>query len=253
MGETYLKALGLHADWGATAEALQHAKQMAVDPPDPYSHISVYNDPSGACVGLIDTRDGFSTETFTVHGAGGHTVEAWQVMPGTAEINLLDDDGELITRFLAFVDDPHMYPWYPLKAVAGLARYSDYQLGAIAVDVNVYDSVEAWKAEQEPLNDAGMRIGPTFIASPWLFALYAGDATAEEASPVSMFKAVVKHVNVVTNRLTGVQWYRALADCGFECALALPMDTTPAPRVGSVVDGKAFLTGTTGFWGSAVQ
>ena len=62
-----------------------------------------------------------------------------------------------------------------------------------------------------------------------------------------MFKAVCREVRVVTSNLTGKQWYQVDADCGFPVTLALPMGITPAPR-GSVVDGHAFLTGTTGFW-----
>lgn len=247
MDGNYLQSLGFPADWEATIRILQQAEQTEIHPPRPYTYISAYSDPSGFSVGLMDTEDGFSNETFTVHGVGDHTVEVWQVMPGTAEVSLLGKDGETHARFLAFVDDPHMYPWYPLSSVGKPARYDNFQLGAVAVDVEVYDSVGEWEVHQGA-HDDGIHPSPSFIASPWLFALYAGDASAQEASPISMFKAVVKEVHVVTNQLTGIKWYRAVADCGFDCVLALPIDQTPPPRPGSVVEGKVFLTGTTGFW-----
>lgn len=63
-----------------------------------------------------------------------------------------------------------------------------------------------------------------------------------------MFKTVCEEVSVVTNELTGQQWYKITADCSFPINLAMPIDTTPVPHPGRVIDGKAFLTGTTGVW-----
>ncbi|MCI7306402.1 MAG: hypothetical protein MR522_09125 [Trueperella sp.] len=248
MAETYLHAMGLHGDWGATVAALENAPLMSIELPSHNAHISAYEDPSGWRVGLIDIADRYSTETFAVLGAGGHTVDVWQVLPGIAHVDLLDADGELFTRFLAFVDDPHMYPWYALENVGEPVRVEDYQLGAIAVDLKVYDSVDEWEHNTEPLTEDGLRMGPSSIVSPWLFALYSGEAEPADVSPVAMFTSVIKEVEVVTNALTGLPWQRAVADCGFECALAFPADHKLHP--GNVVDGKAFITGSTSFWSS---
>lgn len=118
------------------------------------------------------------------------------------------------------------------------------------MDVEVFDSAEEWRKTQEPMEVEGqpLYMGPEFVTSPWLFALYGGSATAEEVSPVSMFKTVCKDVEVVTNQLSGIDFYRVRADCGFDVNLVLPIDIKPAPRPGSVVDGRAFMTGTSGYW-----
>lgn len=197
----------------------------------------------------MDTKKGFSTEAYTVHGGTAHEVEVWQLMPGTAVIDLLGPEDEAGTRFLAYVDDPHMYPWSRHGRVRRTVRYSGYQLGAIAVDLDVYDSVEAWRAEHPPARPGDPWVGPRFHLSPWLFALSAGDATAEEANPITVFKAIIRHVELVTNALTGIPWCRANADCGFNCVLALPARMSPMLHPGVVVDGHALLTGTSGFWG----
>lgn len=222
--------------------------------------------PSGAAACFFKTTDGRGGETFTVNGPARVSVEAWQPVPGLAELRIVDADGEELSLVLAWVDDPHMYPVYPLTAVGPLASYSDYRIGAIAVEVEVFDDVEEWKKTQTPIDTSGsklhdlcddvpseMYIGPEFVTSPWLFSLYGGEVAAEEASPISMFKAVCKEIEVVTNQLTGMQWYRVQADCGIPVTLALPITTSPTPKVGSVVDGKAFLTGTTGYWNDDFQ
>ncbi|MDO5048296.1 MAG: hypothetical protein Q4D87_00235 [Actinomycetaceae bacterium] len=245
---SFLKSLGLYTDLGETVRAVEGAKQKWIEPPEPYTHISVYDDPSGACVALLDRSDGDVREAFTVHGVGGHTVAASQINLNVAQIDLLEPNGELAGRFTAMVDDPHMYPAFNEKP----AIYQNYELGAIAVDLTVWDSVEEWETAQEPVGDNGELMGPLFIASPWLFAFYQGTAPAEEVSAVSIFAGIIKQVEVVKNQLTGNPWYRAVVDCGFDCALALPIDTAPTPHPGSVVDGKAFLTGTTGFWGPPI-
>ncbi|MDO4887792.1 MAG: hypothetical protein Q3979_03680 [Actinomycetaceae bacterium] len=263
----YLVALGFFDDWDATAEAARRAG-MEVLPTgataDPATlgrlqrrrtrpwhqqfRVATYGDPSGARICFIESAGAPPEAALTVSG-GAHahaTVEAFQIMPGLAAVDIFDG-GQLFTRILASVDDPHMYPWFSLNSVGAPARHEDFRLGAIANEVSVYDSVDAWAAARgRP--DSGARIGPRFVASNWLFALAAGDATAEEANPIAVFKAICGRVEALTNRLTGRQWYRVDADCGFPCTLALPIDVKTAPREGSVVDGNAYLTGTTGFW-----
>ncbi|WP_196374345.1 hypothetical protein, partial [Propionibacterium freudenreichii] len=261
MDDDFLKSMGFPASWEETYDLLDDDKLKSLARNERFDHLLVYADPSGASVCMFETSEGFSTETFTVSGHERVPAEVWQVWPGTAEVNVLDEQGELITRVLAFVDDPHMYPWYPLKDVGEPARFDGYRMGAIAVDVAVFDTVDAWRESQTPIITAGapvhdpvaglpdeMFLGPTFVTSPWLFALYSGDETADNASPISIFKAVCERVETVTNALTGQQWYRIDADCGFPVTVALPLGITPTPREGSVIDGKAFLTGTTGFW-----
>ncbi|VEI14061.1 hypothetical protein [Trueperella bialowiezensis] len=261
MEEHFLEAIGYLPDWQANLTLIDRSALRGVQTKSQWEHVVVYNDPSGSALSLFQSTDGVSGESFTVHGTPRICVEAWQLTPGLVELTVMDEQGDVLTKILAQVDDPHMYPLYPLKAVGEPARYDDYYLGAIAVDVDVFDNEDAWKKTQTPLASptlatedvadgfpGEMYIGPRFVTSPWLFAVYGGDATAEEASAISMFKAVCKDVEIVVNQLTGKQWYRIHADCSIPVTLALPITTTPAPKVGSIVDGKVFLTGTTGFW-----
>lgn len=261
MEVNYLQAMGYLPDWHENLALIDPSSIRGVQSKSNWDHIAVYTDPSGSTLSLFETTDGMSGESFTVHGKPRVSVEAWQLTPGLAELTVVDDGGDVLTKILALVDDPQMYPVYPLKAVGEPARYDDYRLGAIAVEVDVFDDEDAWKKTQTPLDTSTsktkdmvedfpdeMYIGPRFITSPWLFAVYGGQATAEEASAISMFKAVCEDVEIVVNRLTGTQWYRIQADCSIPVTLALPISTTPTPKVGSIVDGKAFLTGTTGFW-----
>ncbi|RAX23501.1 MULTISPECIES: hypothetical protein [unclassified Actinomyces] len=261
MESNYLEAVGFLADWQATYDLLTPPAMMGLPRNDQFNHIVVYPDDSGANICLFETADGTSSQSLTVAGPARVSVEGWQVVPGVAHLSVLDDDGEEMTRLLMWVDDPNMYPVYGIDADGPVARYGDYRVGAIAVDVEVFDSEEDWEKAQTPISmkDSPAKrmdedlpdevyIGPRFVASPWLFALYSGEAGPEDVSPIGMLKAVCNEVTIVTNRLTGNQWYKVNADCGFPITLGLPIGTTPAPHPGSVVDGKAFLTGTTGFW-----
>ena len=241
-------SVGFDDDFQKTLDQIDKDKVLSLNDPAGFDYIAAYVDPSGVTLSLF-AADGESTqETLTLHNPSPATVEAFQVTPGMAVVDLLDADGELFSRFLTMVDDPQMYPVYSLQSIGKCPRYDQYQIGAIAQDVRVYDSVAEWEEHSRVSNPEGLRIGPKFIASPGLFALHAGDASAEDINSLAAFVAVCDQVETVTNHVTGQEWYRIKADCGFSCTLALPIDAPTAPRTGSVVDGNVFLTGTTGLW-----
>ncbi|AWB82866.1 hypothetical protein C3B44_11455 [Corynebacterium yudongzhengii] len=239
-------------DWDGVEKAIDGQRRRLIENYAIYRDVSVYLDKSGYCCGRLDTHDGYVEVMFSLQASGSHNVAVWQVMPGIAEVNLLDSNGEFLTRFISFVDDPHMYPWYSLDAIGEPARYNEYHIGAVAVDLTVYDSEEEWDKAQEP-GAISPPTGPRLVLSPYAFTLHDGRSKAEEASPIAMFKAVIKEIEVVTIHLTGIKWYKAIADCGFDVALALPIHISPAPHLGSVVDGEAFMTGTSGNWGPPVD
>lgn len=265
----YLEAMGFMARWQDTMDLLS-ADQVVCLPSDGaglsgaggaggggFEHVLVYADPSGASLCVFKPVSGGPDESFAVSGPALVDAEVWQPAPGIAVADVLGDEGELEARILVCVDDPHMYPAYELAEVGPGALVKDFCVGAVAVDVQVFETVEAWRAQQSPVDAPGLAkqgvaeqvfVGPSFVASPWLFAMFSGEAGPEDLSAISMVKAVCEEVEVVTNRLTGKQWYRVVADCGIPVNLALPIDTVPVPQPGSVVDGKAFLTGTTGVW-----
>lgn len=248
MTYNFWTALGFYDNFQQTLERIRDVRSLSWNDPNGFEYITAYSDPSGATICLFAADGGYPEDTYTVQNPSGAAVEAFQVIPGTAVVNVFDESGELFTRILVMVDDPQMYPVYPMDNIGDLAHYDQYQLGAIAQEVRIYDSVTEWEKHTEPITEEGTRLGPKFVASPWFFALHAGEASPEEANAISMFVGICDRVETVTNHLTGRQWYRVKADCGFPCILALPIEVTPLPRVGSVVDGKAFLTGTTGVW-----
>lgn len=170
---------------------------------------------------------------------------------------LEDDDKEPTHRLLAYVDDPRCYPILDFGSDDNLAEYKDYRLSAVALDVHVYETVDEWKKNQKKItapdpSDPNLHrevmIGPTFITSPWLFALYSGDNQLQEANASAMFKAVVNHAELKINQLTGQQWWRCEADCGFPIIVALPYDVNLVPIPGSVIDGSVLLLGSSGYW-----
>ena len=231
---------------------------LSVDASD-FDHMVAYVDPSGATLALYQPLDGRREDSVSVTGPARVPVDAWQPIPGLAAMNVYDPYGSLFTKVLVAVDDPFMYPVYERNDVGELEPYPSYCLGAVAVDVEVFESVDDWRAQQTSIDassladladgmPAEVTLGPTFIASPGLFHFSTGAAELEELSAASIFKAVCEEVEVVTNQLTGKQWYRVVADCGMMVNLALPIDIEPAPRPSSVVDGIALLTGTTGVW-----
>lgn len=257
----YAESVGFLESWQDTYNLLKAPMMRAMPRGDQFDHVAVYADESGANLCLFETVDGFSSMTLTVNGPQRVSVSGWQVVPGVACLSVYGEDDEELTTVLVWVDDPHMYPIHDEQSDGPESSYHDYRLGAIAADVTVFDSVEQWRQTQTPISltdspvdstrdglPQEVYIGPRFVASPWLFALQSGEAQPVDASPISMFKAVCGEVRVVTNKLTGKQWYQVDADCGVPVTLALPIGIMPAPHPGSVVDGKAFLTGSTGFW-----
>ncbi|WGT46209.1 hypothetical protein [Tessaracoccus lacteus] len=70
-----------------------------------------------------------------------------------------------------------------------------------------------------------------------MFALYAGDATAEEANGAAMFGAVCRELERRSNRLTGQDFWYIDADAGFPLTAAVSIDQAPDLTAGNVVAG----------------
>ncbi len=253
-----LHALGFDfPQWHDLVDALMAAGAHAIEDVGPYRGVALYQDADGAGVALV----GYESEPpFTVtslKGTRGFKVQAYQIYPTMALLDIYDDDDEIMTRLLATVNDPHMYPIYQFGDPQKLAVYNDYRLSGVALDVTVYRTEEEWRSEQTPLDMSesvvpgiadSTYLGPEFIASPWLFALYSGTNKPEEANSATWFKGTISEVELKTNALTGQQWYRVEANCSFPIVLAIPGDIDPAPVPGGVIDGSVMLLGSTGFW-----
>lgn len=253
-----LHALGFdYPEWGDLVDAVMSANAVGIEDVGPFRGVALYQDTDGAGVAVIGYSDAAPFTVTSLKGARGFKVKAYQIYPSLALLDIYDDDDEMITRLLATVNDPHCYPIYTFGEPGKLAEYNDYRLSGATLDVKVYPTEEAWKADQTPLDTSDspvpdmpdeMYIGPEFITSPWLFALYSGDNEPEEANSSSMFKGTISSVELKTNPLTGHQWYRVEASCSFPIVVALPSDIKPAPVPGGVIDGNVMILGSTGFW-----
>lgn len=262
MTEPDLHALGFDfPDWQEMVDTIIEAGVPMINDVGPFRVVGLYQDDDGAGVGIVIVE---SSPPFTVPslaGIGGHHVKAYQLYPSLAVLEFYrDGDDEPYNRLLATVNDPHMYPVRGLDEgyeEATEIEYEDYQLSGVAIDVQVYPSEEAWEREQTPLNVSdspvpGMPtevfLGPRFVTSPWLFSIAEDEEKIEEANSSAMFMGVVSQATLKKNPLTGQKWWRCEVDCGFPTVVALPGDTKPAPKPGSVIDGNVFLLGSTGFW-----
>ncbi len=96
---------------------------------------ALYVDPSGAKVAVGRSERGSYVDAGLV-GRHASPAEVFRVTDSLAHVDLMDRDGELSTRILAYVDDPVMYPWYPLKAV-GETRHLDVTIGALGTEVGL--------------------------------------------------------------------------------------------------------------------
>ena len=257
-----LHALGFdYPEWEEMVNALIDTQSiLSLFDVGEFRAVGLYQDASGSGVSLFQYQDEPLCTLPSLQGTRGHKVQAYQLYPSLALLDIfeeIDGDMELSYRLLACVDDPHCYPIYPFGEDEEFAQYEDYRLSAAALDVQVYENVSEWEKAHpamalDNVRDSDMpkemRIGPEFITSPWLFALEEGQTDPKEANAATMFMGVVHSAELRTNQLTGQQWWRCEASCGFPIIVALPADTPVAPKPGSVIDGSVMLLGSSGFW-----
>ncbi|MDH4659298.1 hypothetical protein J7S19_11965 [Corynebacterium pyruviciproducens] len=279
----FLESMGFYASAEQTYRLAADAEVRTVEQAGDFAWVSAYVDASGASISFMQTLAGLTTESFAVYGATPVQAHVWQVAPGLACADVggvnATHAGQGAThagkgatnagqgasprvRLLLSVDDPHLYPQYPLRAVGKPVRCNAFQLGAIASEVRAYDTVGQWAADQTPvrkedtyLKDVDdpsipdeLLIGPKFIASPLLAPLLEGHLAPADAGSNALFKGVVEGVEVVQNALTGRPWYKVAADCGVPVMVAMPATADPKPKIGGVIDGEVFMTGTSGTW-----
>ncbi|SMB81972.1 hypothetical protein [Corynebacterium glucuronolyticum] len=279
----FLESMEFYASAEQTYRLAADAEVRTVEQAGDFAWVSAYVDASGASISFMQTLAGLTTESFAVYGATPVWAHVWQVAPGLACADVggvnathagkgathagkgatnTGQGASAQVRLLLSVDDPHLYPRYPLRAVGWPVRSTSFQLGAIASEVRVYDTVEEWAAHQTPvrkedtyLKDVDdpsipdeLLIGPKFIASPLLGPLLQGRLAPADAGSNALFKGVVEGVEMVQNALTGRPWYKVAADCGVPVMVAMPATADPKPKIGGVIDGEVFMTGTSGTW-----
>lgn len=265
----FLESMEFYASAEQTYRLAADAEVRTVEQAGDFAWVSAYVDASGASISFMQTLAGLTTESFAVYGATPVQAHVWQVAPGLAcadvgGVNATNtgQGGNAQVRLLLSVDDPHLYPQYPLHSVGRPVRSTSFQLGAIASQVRAYDTVGQWAADQTPvrkedtyLKDVDdpsipdeLLIGQKFIASPLLAPLLQGHLAPADAGSNALFKGVVEGVEVVQNALTGRPWYKVAADCGVPVMVAMPATADPKPKIGGVIDGEVFMTGTSGTW-----
>ena len=117
-----------------------------------------------------------------------------------------------------------------------------------------YDSQEGFDVSNSPLQDEIPNLGNELkfaaesIVCPWLFELAFNSESIDKANSIAMVSAVVEGAELVTNQLTGRQWYKVDAHCIVPMTFAMPASTQPAPAPGAILSGTAILTGSTGYW-----
>lgn len=250
MAENFLESIGLLPDRDADFELVSGVDVLAMDlsarPVNGLTQWGIYPDPSGANIGYAVSMEDVGLELFSIRATQTNRALVRQLTPGLAEVQVVNEDEEVTGKVLVAVDDPAVYP-DPASEDPFLPA-AEYRIGALAVEMQVFDTVEDWRATQEPVDADGQPIylGPGFIASPWLFELASNPQAIDRANPIAVLNAECGEVERVTNALTGKDWFKVEIDCGFPITLGMPADADPAP--GKIVDGQVFLTGSTGHW-----
>lgn len=116
-----------------------------------FAMIGTYTDPSGARLAFLQ-REGESVNTTA--GLVAETTYRAQVVRFTdllARVALYSDEGEgqLLTQYLAMVDDPVSYPQHDLQAEGEYSVVKALQVGALAIDVEVFADADAFHASPE--------------------------------------------------------------------------------------------------------
>lgn len=160
-----------------------------------------------------------------------------------AHVDLVDGDGDLVARVLADCDDVWTIPeagWWGTQIDLDEAVVRDtVTVSAVSVDVTVEGQDGALGAADRE---------PSVLASS-LSHLTAGDDPAK-IGPFAAVSGRVLDVDLVINELTGRQWYRTVVDVSLPVVLAVPVDASEVPRVGSWVSGYVRLCVSTGIWES---
>ena len=250
MSQNFLESIGLLPGRDADYELVSHVDVLGMDlserPVNGLTQWGIYPDPSGANIGYAVTTEDVGLELFSLRATHPNRTLVRQLTPGLAEVQIVNEDEEATSKVLVAVDDPAVYP-DPASGDPFLPA-AEYRIGAIAVELSTFDTVEEWRKTQEPIDANGETIylGPGFIASPWLFELAKNPQAIDHANPIAVLNAECQEVELVTNELTGNSWYRVEIDCGFPLTLGMPADSHPEP--GKIIDGQVFLTGSTGHW-----
>lgn len=212
-----------------------------------FSLIGTYTDPSGARLAFIQ-RDGQPVNTTA--GIQSGTAYRAQVVRFTdllARVTLYGPEGEgpLLAQFLALVDDPFAHPQHDLREADQYSVVERLQVGALAIDVEVFDDEAAFLAS--PSSRAGaLQLGVETLMSPGLVGLRSAAISPAEATPTMLMAITVDSVERRTNALTGVDFQYVVGRGAITLTCGIPLDRPVEP--GNVVFGTWYATCSSGTW-----
>ena len=221
------------------AQLLFDSGISGIEKHDDFEMVGLYVDKSGAKVAMGSCKGRVYVDAGLV-STQEYPAEVFRITDTLAHVDLLDTNGETVTRFLAYVDDPTAYPYYDLAAV-GEARTAQIRVGALGAKVRVFADLEAYRISQESSDEDLLQ--DLHLASAWLFALYAGSCQVSDVNGIALLAVLCDSVELRTNELTGQPFWYVTGNCGVaDIAVAVAADISPSPVPGAVIAGHFLLT-----------
>ncbi|WP_353081291.1 hypothetical protein [Tessaracoccus lapidicaptus] len=244
----------LHAV-GFDAESLDQLVKAAfdagvrgVDSAPGFDLVGSYSDPSGARLSFVKrTGQGVST-TGALAAETRYRAQVVRFTDLLARVALYgpESPGPLLAQFVALVDDPVAYPQHDLAPGGQYSVVEDLRVGALAIEVTVYDDAAAFEASPEAAPGGDLRIAADALISPSLLALQAAAIPPQEASPALLMGVEVTAVERRRNELTGAEFQYVTGRGAVEITCAVPAETPL--EVGNVVHGTWYATCSSGIW-----
>ncbi len=190
---------------------------------------------------IVDVLPSFAGEP------GARLTDVRAVNDDVAVADVIQDDGELVTRLAAEFEQRRMFPTGPVEGRASLV--------ALGVDVTVHATAEAFAASDASLLSGSGDPGeppPHFVANGWpwpprtateSFISYGVFDAGESTQAYARLNGVVLSATVRTVTATGQRFVAARVRCtGFEADVCLPADDqTVAPAPDSIIAGRTYL------------
>lgn len=233
--------IGLPLDGGpAVAGFLQERWPLpGVETPDAGSFTARWSDPSGAkltvsldAAGGMDVVPGFEGRTAIRVGR----VTAQPEAQDTVVADVVDADGETVTRFTALLDEMRFVASAPDEPVACVLTGLVRELRSYPDQAAFEDSADSWLGG-EPNDADGLRLGPQSFIPVGMFH-------GEPWDPMALVTAVVVEAERKVNAASGAAFHAARVTTLDDVAVHLcwPEGFAPLPSPGDVVYAEAYLT-----------
>ncbi|MDO5676028.1 MAG: hypothetical protein Q4G35_00810 [Propionibacteriaceae bacterium] len=218
-----------------------------VDSAPGFSLIGAYTDPSGARVAFQQRKNQPAVVLAALRSETIYRAQVVRFSDQMARVALYSsgEDGSLLTQFLALVDDPIAYEQHSLSEGGGFSIIQALQVGALAMDVQVFADEAAFHAS-DASRVGSMLMEAKSLVSPSLMGLQSASLTIEEAGPTLLMGAVVESVEVRRNELSEVNFQYVRASSIVDITIAVPMEHPVEP--GNVIHGTFYAVANAGTW-----